>query len=84
MMKQYINEYDEALDALTNGMLDTSDIEPYMGAIVEALKKQVPEYAIGIRSSGWYKDVGICQLCGNDVNSYMQYCECCGQALKWK
>ena len=83
-MKQYINEYDETLDALTSEMLDTSDIEPYMGAIVEALRKQVPEYAVGVRSSGWYKDVGICQSCGNDVNSYMQYCECCGQALKWK
>ena len=83
-MKQYVNEYDVALDALTSGMLDTSDIEPYMGAIVEALQKQVPEYAVGVRSSGWYTDVGICQLCGNDVNSYMQYCECCGQALRWK
>ena len=74
-MKQYIDEYDEALNALTNGMLDT---------IVGALRKQIPIYAAGVRSSGWYKDVGICQLCGNDVNSYMQYCECCGQALKWK
>ena len=26
-MKQSVNEYDEALDALTSGMLDTSDIE---------------------------------------------------------
>ena len=83
-MKQFVNEYDEALDALTSGMLDTSDIAPYMGAIVDALKKQIPEYAIGVRSSGWYKDVGLCQSCGNDVNSYMQYCECCGQALKWE
>lgn len=39
-MKQYINEYDEALNTLTNSMLDTSDIEPYMGAIVGALKKR--------------------------------------------
>lgn len=83
-MKQYINEYDEALDALTSGMLDTSDIEQYIDAIVKALRKQVPEYAVGVRSSGWYKDVGICQSCGNDVNSYMQYCDCCGQALQWK
>lgn len=83
-MKQYVNEYDEALDALTNGMLDTSDIEPYMGAIVGALQKQIPIYAAGVRSVGWCKDFGICQLCGHDVNSYMQYCECCGQALKWK
>lgn len=83
-MKQHVNEYDEALDALASGMLDTSDIEPYMSDIVESLKKQIPEYAVGVRSSGWYKDVGICQSCGNDVNSYMQYCECCGQALKWK
>lgn len=83
-MKQHVNEYDEALDALTSGMLDTSDIEPYMDTIVGALQKQIPIYAVGVRSSGWYKDVGICQLCGNDVNSYMQYCECCGQALKWK
>ena len=36
------NEYDEALDALTSGILDTSDIEPYMDAIVKALKKQIP------------------------------------------
>ncbi len=83
-MKQYINKYDEALDALTSGILDTSDIEPYMGAIVKALKKQIPIYAACVRSSGWYKDIGICQLCDHDVNSYMQYCECCGQALKWK
>ena len=83
-MKQYVNEYDGALDALTSGMLDTNDIKPYMGAIIEALRKQVQEYAVGVRSSGWYKDVGICQSCGNEVNSYMQYCECCGQALKWK
>lgn len=83
-MKQYVNQYDKAFDAITSGILDTSDIEPYMGAIVEALRKQVPEYAVGVRSSGWYKDVGICQSCGNEVNSYMQYCECCGQALKWK
>lgn len=41
-MKQYVNEYDEALDALTSGMLDTSDIEPYIGVIVRALKKQIP------------------------------------------
>ena len=41
-MKQYINEYDEALDALTSGMLDTIDIEPYMDVIVRALKKQIP------------------------------------------
>lgn len=83
-MKQYVNEYDEALNALTGGILDKSDIEPYLGAIVGALQKQIPIYAVGVRSSGWYKDSGICQLCGNDVNSYMQYCECCGQALKWK
>lgn len=83
-MRQFVNQYDETLDALTSGMLDTSDIEPYMGDIVEALKKQIPEYAVGVRSSGRYKDIGICQSCGNDVNSYMQYCECCGQALKWK
>ena len=39
-MKQYVNEYDEALNALTSGMLDTTDIEPYMGAIVGALKSR--------------------------------------------
>lgn len=51
-MKQYINEYDEALNALTSGMLDTSDIAPYLGAIVGALQKQIPIYAVGVRSSG--------------------------------
>lgn len=37
-MKQYVNEYDKALDTLTSGMIDTSDIEPYMDAIVELMK----------------------------------------------
>ena len=41
-MKQYVNEYDEALNALTGGMLDTSDIEPYMDTIIKALEQQIP------------------------------------------
>ena len=41
-MKQFVNEYDEALHALTSGILDTSDIEPYMNTIIKSLKKQIP------------------------------------------
>lgn len=34
-MKQFVNEYDEALDAITCGQFDISDIEPYIDAIAE-------------------------------------------------
>ena len=70
-MKQYVNEYDEALGALTSGMLDTSDIEPYMGAIVRALKKQIPE------------KTELMALASN-MKQWCRYCEDCGQLLDWE
>ena len=83
-MKQYANKYDEALDALTIGMLDTSDIDPYMGAIVKALKKQIPAKpgSTSIVSNGeqWHR----CPSCDMWILKYSQYCDACGQLLDWE
>lgn len=90
-MKQFVNEYDEALDALTNGMLDTSDIEPYMDTIVAALKKQIPEKPTRLKyqpliDAGWEWECPNCKCaCGN--NKYFPIddicCGQCGQLLNW-
>ena len=83
-MKQYVNEYDEALDALTSGMLDTSDIEPYMGAIVAALKKQIPvkpeSMPLVADMKYWYR----CPTCYMGITEYSSCCEVCGQMIDWK
>ena len=83
-MKQYVNEYDETLNALTGGMLDTSDIEPYMGAIVSALKKQIPvkpkSTPLVSNMKYWYR----CPDCNMWILKYSQYCEDCGQLLDWE
>ena len=83
-MKQYINEYDEALDALTSGMLDTSDIEPYMNTIVAALKKQIPvkpeSTPLVSNTKCWYH----CPSCHMWSLKYSQYCDVCGQLLDWE
>ena len=83
-MKQYINEYDEALNALTSGILDTSDIDPYMDAIVKALSKQIPVKpestppVAGMKY--WYR----CPSCYMGLDRYSQYCDVCGQLLDWE
>ena len=83
-MKQYVNEYDEALNALTNGMLDTSDIEPYMDAIVKALKKQIPvkpeSTFLVDNMKHWYR----CPNCDTWIFNCSQYCDVCGQILDWE
>ena len=83
-MKQYVNEYDEALNALTSGMLDTSDIEPYMCAIVRALKKQIPvkpeSTPLVSNMKHWYR----CPDCYMGITKYSSYCEVCGQLLDWE
>ena len=83
-MKQYVNEYDEALNALTIGMLDTSDIEPYMGAIVAALKKQIPvkpeSMPLVADMERWY----CCPDCHMAITKYSSCCEVCGQLLDWE
>ena len=84
-MTQYVNEYDEALDALTSGMLDTSDIEPYMGAIVAALKKQIPVKPESMPTVAdmeyyWYR----CPDCHMGIIKYSSCCEVCGQLLDWE
>lgn len=80
----HINEYTEALDVLTSGMLDTSDIEPYMGTIVEALKKQIPRKAeptpLTSNTTFWYR----CPSCYMGLGRYAQYCDACGQLLDWE
>ena len=83
-MKQYVNEYDKALDALTSGMLDTSDIESYMDTIVKALKKQIPEKPgstpLVSNMNHWYR----CPDCNMWTLKYSQYCDECGQLLDWE
>lgn len=81
---EYVNEYAEAFVSLTNGMLDTSNIEPYMSAIVEALKKQIPQkpeptpLVTGMKY--WYR----CPNCYMGITGYPLYCEDCGQSLDWE
>ena len=83
-MKQYANEYNDALNALTSGMLDTSDIELYMGAIVAALKKQIPvkpeSTPLVDNMKHWYR----CPNCDMWILKYSQYCDVCGQLLDWE
>ena len=83
-MKQYVNEYDEALNALTSGMLDTSDIEPYMDTIVKALKKQIPVKSESTplvdNMKQWYR----CPKCDMWILKYSQYCDVCGQMIDWE
>ena len=83
-MTQYVNEYDEALNALTGGMLDTSDIEPYMGAIDSALKNQIPvkpeSTSIVSNMKHWYR----CSDCNMWILKHSQYCDVCGQLLDWE
>lgn len=86
-MKQYVNEYDEALDALTSGMLDTSDIEPYMEVIVNALNRQLPDkpyYRKEEDAEGWACpncDMGVEHDHGRIRDTY---CHSCGQLLDWE
>ena len=83
-MKQHINEYDEALDALISGILDTSDIEPYMGTIVRALEKQIPvkpeSMPLVADMKHWYR----CPTCYMGIAKYSSCCEVCGQLLDWE
>lgn len=83
-MKQYVNEYDAALNALNSDMLDASDIEPYMGAIVKALKKQIPvkpeSTPISNKMLYWHR----CPICHSGIIKYYPYCGSCGQLLDWE
>lgn len=83
-MKQYVNEYDEALNALTSGMLDTSNIEPYMGAIVGALKKQISAKPKDVYYDPFGLAIGMCPVCFAQVRRISLYCYMCGQRLDWE
>ena len=83
-MKQYVNQYDGALDILTDGMLDTSDIEPYMSDIVEALKKQIPARPKDVYYDHFGLAIGMCPVCFDQVCRISLYCNMCGQRLDWE
>ena len=83
-MKQYVNEYDEALDVLTSGMIDTSDIESYMDTIVNALKKQIPDKPEPASSICGVGMNYYCLNCHQGLIKYFRYCEECGQRLDWE
>lgn len=55
---------EEAIEALTSGYLDTSDIAPYMEAIIKALEKQVPQKPIKSDRKVRYCEVWECPNCG--------------------
>lgn len=81
---EYVNECAKALDALTGAMLDTSDIEPYMSAIVSALQKQIPikpkPMPLVSDIKYWYR----CPNCDMGITRYTLCCEDCGQLLDWE
>lgn len=83
-MKQFVNEYDEALDAITCGQFDISDIEPYIDAIAGALKKQIPvspeSTKLVANMKYWYR----CPICHNGITKYHPHCGSCGQYLDWE
>ena len=52
---------------------------------IEALKKQMPKKpkdSLYLESDDMY--VGKCPNCGYGMNSEMNYCDYCGQALRWE
>lgn len=83
-MVEFVNKYAEAFVALTSGMLDTSDIEPYMGVIVTALQKQIPAKAEPMPIVSDTKYFYRCSSCHMGLNRYSLYCDECGQLLDWE
>lgn len=83
-MVEFVNKYAEAFVALTDGMLDTSDIEPYMDVVVEALKKQIPAKPKPMPLVPDTKYFYWCSNCYMGIDRYCQYCDKCGQRLDWE
>ncbi|MCQ2744569.1 MAG: hypothetical protein MJ230_07245 [bacterium] len=82
-MNEQAIEISETIDALTCGLLDVCDIEPYMSTILKALEKQTPK-APKVEKY-FYGKYYLCPSCGQNVNEG----ECCrnnecGQLLKWE
>lgn len=73
----------EAIEELTSGFLDTSDIEPYMRTIINALEKQIPKKPRETRCAL------MCSRCGHKITEkgckklHRNYCKKCGQAIDW-
>lgn len=73
----------EAIDELTSGFLDTSDIEPYIRTIIDALEKQIPKKPRETRCAL------MCSRCGHKITEkgckklHRNYCKKCGQAIDW-
>lgn len=74
---------EEVISGLLGGFLDTSDIEPYMGTIIDALKKQIPKKPRETRCAL------MCSRCGHKITEkgckklHRNYCKKCGQAIDW-
>lgn len=71
----------EAIEALTSGYLDTSDIAPYMEAIIKALEKQVPQKPIETLRLAEVC-IAKCPVCGWPT-THLPFCGVCGQAIDW-
>ena len=54
MLNVDFNGYIETIEALQSGMLDTSDIEPYMDVILDALYKQYSGIDLNSYAQKWY------------------------------
>ena len=56
----------------------------YLNMFRDAIEKQIPKKPMDIRT--WVNDrlkAGICPNCNDGLNSDMNYCSNCGQALDW-
>lgn len=75
--------YEEVISGLLGGYLDTSDIDPYMPTIIEALEKQIPKKPRETRCAL------MCSNCGHKITEkgckklHREYCKKCGQAIDW-
>jgi len=71
--RQAFEQFKEKLKKYENGKEDQADVLAMM-----ALYKQIPHMPIR-HSDGTH----FCEICGNTVKSYEEYCDQCGQALLW-
>lgn len=72
----------DAIEALTCGFLDISDIDPFIDSILEALNKQL--HKPPMVEKYFYGKYYLCPSCGQRVNEG----ECCrnnecGQLINW-
>lgn len=74
---------EEVVSGLLESFLDMSDMEPYMGIIIDALEKQTPKKPRETRCAL------MCSRCGHKITEkgckklHRNYCKKCGQAIDW-